>query len=231
MNFLEPGNPVRIKICGITSPADAEMAAAAGADALGFNFYRGSKRCISFEESQAWIASLAGRAFRVAVVVNAGTNELRNLRDSGCFEALQFHGDETPEFCADAGFPAWIRAVRVRSEESLREALRYDTPYLLLDAWSETAYGGTGCRLDWHLVREFVVAHPDRQVILAGGLAPENIREAIRISHPHAVDAAGGVETSPGRKDRDRVVNFVRAVRGNGDRSEGKRVQGKARRA
>ncbi len=213
MSFLDPGNPARIKICGITSPTDAEMAVAAGADALGFNFYRRSKRCVSFEESRAWIASLAGRAFRVAVVVNAEMDEVHTLRDSGCFEAVQFHGDETPEFCARAGFAAQIRAVRVKDRESLENALLYDTPYLLLDAWSETSYGGTGHLLDWNLVREFVVAQPARRVILAGGLRPENVREAIRIVHPHAVDSASGVESSPGRKARDRVVNFVRAVR------------------
>jgi phosphoribosylanthranilate isomerase len=213
MNFLEPGNPVRIKICGITSSADAELAVAAGADALGFNFYPGSKRCILFEESRGWISSLSGRAFRVAVVVNAGIDELHTLRDSGCFEAVQFHGDETPEFCAGAGFPAWIRAVRVKSKDSLREALRYDTSYLLLDAWSVAAYGGTGRRLDWELMREFVAAQPAKHVILAGGLGPENIGEAIRIVEPHAVDAASGVESSPGRKARDRVLDFVRAVR------------------
>ena len=213
MNFLDPGNPVRIKICGITRPADAEMAVAAGADALGFNFYHGSKRCIAFEENREWIGSLSGRAFRMAVVVNAGMDELRVLRDSGCFEAVQFHGDETPEVCARAGFPAWIRAVRVKSEVSLKEALQYDTPYLLLDAWSEAAYGGTGHRLDWDLVRNFVVAQPARQVILAGGLGPENVREAIRIVQPHAVDVASGVESRPGRKASDRVVDFIRAAR------------------
>ncbi len=204
---------MRIKVCGITSPADAEISVDAGADALGFNFYRGSRRYISFAESRAWIESLAGRAFRVAVVVNAAIEEVHTLRDSGCFEAVQFHGDETPEFCARAGFPAWIRAVRVRDRESLENALLYDTPYLLLDAWSETAYGGTGRRIDWELALEFVVAQPARQVILAGGLGPENVREAIRIVHPHAVDSASGIESSPGRKARDRVVDFVRAAR------------------
>jgi len=212
MSFLDPGNPVRIKICGITARADAEMAVAAGADALGFNFFRGSKRFIAFEESQAWIASLAGRAFRVAVVVNAGMDELSTLRNSGCFEAVQFHGDETPEFCADAGFPVWIRAVRVKDEQSLAMALRYDTPYLLLDTWSAAAYGGTGRSLDWDSAREFVAAQPSRRVILAGGLKPENVREAISAVHPHAVDTASGVESTPGRKDRDRVTDFIRAA-------------------
>jgi phosphoribosylanthranilate isomerase len=213
MNFLEPGNPTRIKICGITSPADAEMAVAAGADALGFNFFRGSKRCLLFEENRKWIYSLSGQIFRVAVVVNAGMDELQTLRKSGCFEAVQFHGDETPEFCERAGFSVWIRAVRVKCEESLREALRYNTSYLLLDAWSESAYGGTGRRPDWDLMREFVAAQPGRHIVLAGGLGPENVREAIRIVQPHAVDAASGVERSLGRKASDRLSDFVRAAR------------------
>jgi phosphoribosylanthranilate isomerase len=213
MNFLGTGNPVRIKICGITSAADAEMAVAAGADALGFNFYPGSKRRLVFEESRAWISSLKGRAFRVAVVVNSGMNELEALHASGCFEAVQFHGDETPELCASAGFPVWIRAVRVKDRHSLQDALRYDTRYLLLDAWSETSYGGTGSGLDWELVREFVVAQPARQVILAGGLGPKNIREAIQIARPQAVDAASGVESSPGRKSSTLVADFIKRAR------------------
>ena len=103
--------------------------------------------------------------------------------------------------------------MRVKSEESLQEALRYDTPHLLLDAWSESAYGGTGLRLDWEAMREFVVAHPARQVILAGGLGPENVSEAIQMVRPHAVDAASGVENGPGRKARNRVAEFIRAAR------------------
>jgi phosphoribosylanthranilate isomerase len=213
MNFLEPGRPVQVKICGITTEEDALMAIDAGADALGFNFFSGSKRYISFGENQAWIASLAGRAFRVAVVVNAAKDELDALRDSGCFEAVQFHGDETPELCADAGFPVWIRAVRVENEESLASALRYDTPHLLLDKWSAVAYGGTGRSVDWESAAEFVAAHPARRVILAGGLNPENVGQAIRTVRPHAVDTASGVESSPGRKDRLRVTNFIQAAR------------------
>jgi phosphoribosylanthranilate isomerase len=213
MNFLEAENSVRIKICGITNRSDAEMALAAGADALGFNFWRASKRGISLEESRAWISSLAGRAFRVAVVVNATHDELSSMRQSGCFEAVQFHGDETPEDCARAGFPVWIRAIRVKGEESLQAALHYETPYLLLDAWSNAAYGGTGLRLDWELVSEFVSAHPAKHVILAGGLGPENIRDAIRLVRPYAVDVASGVESSPGRKSRERVAEFLKAAR------------------
>jgi phosphoribosylanthranilate isomerase len=214
MNFLEAGGPVRIKICGITAKEDALMAIDAGADALGFNFFRGSKRYIPFDENQSWIGSLAGQTFRVAVVVNAKKDELTRLRESGCFEAVQFHGDETPELCADAGFPVWIRAVRVRSPQSLAHALQYETPHLLLDAWSADAYGGTGCNLDWDRAGEFVAAQPSRGVILAGGLDPENVQEAIRTVRPRAVDTSSGVESRPGHKDIHRVKAFVRAVRG-----------------
>jgi phosphoribosylanthranilate isomerase len=213
MNFLDPGNPVQIKICGISRPADADMAIAAGANALGFNFFNGSKRYVPFEKNHPWIASLAGRTFRIAVVVNAPQNELTTLRDSGCFEAVQFHGDETPEFCADAGFPVWIRAVRLRGEESFINALKYKTPYLLLDGWSPAVYGGSGRKIDWDSAGQFVAGQPTRRVILAGGLDPENVKEAIKAVRPYAVDTASGVESSPGRKDSRRVADFITAAR------------------
>ena len=213
MNFLEPGPPVRIKICGITAQEDASMAIDAGADALGFNFFRGSRRFIPFEENRSWIASLVGHAFRVAVVVNATVEELTALRESGCFEAVQFHGTETPELCATIGFPVWIRAVRMQGEHSLAQALQFNTPHLLLDAWSDVSYGGTGRNVDWGSAARFVATHPSRRLILAGGLHTGNVRAAIRAVRPHAVDAASGVESGPGRKDIRRIKDFVRAVR------------------
>jgi phosphoribosylanthranilate isomerase len=222
MNFLEPGPPVRIKICGITAPEDAFMAIEAGADALGFNFFRGSRRFISLEENRSWIAGLRGQAFRVAVVVNATVGELRALRESGCFEAVQFHGTETPELCASIGFPVWIRAVRVQGEHSLAQALRFDTPNLLLDAWSDGSYGGTGRNVDWTSAAKFVAAQPSRRLILAGGLTPDNVGDAIRAVRPHAVDVASGVESSPGRKDIRRIRDFVRAAHESLSQSEAK---------
>jgi phosphoribosylanthranilate isomerase len=213
MNFLEPGPPVRLKICGITAQEDASMAIDAGADALGFNFFRGSRRFIPFEENRSWIASLLGHAFRVAVVVNATVEELTALRESGCFEAVQFHGTETPELCATIGFPVWIRAVRMQGEHSLAQALQFNTPLLLLDAWSDVSYGGTGRNVDWGSAARFVATQPSRRLILAGGLHPGNVRAAIRAVRPHAVDVASGVESSPGRKDIRRMKDFVRGVR------------------
>lgn len=212
MSFFQPGPPVRVKICGITTPSDAEMAVDARADGLGFNFYPRSKRFLDFDKARQWIASLAGRVERIAVVVNASADEIAALRDSGCFEGIQFHGDESPEFCKEHGFGAWIRAVRVKDSMMLEQSLAYQTPFLLFDAWSPTEYGGTGRRLDWDLARRFAVAHPDRNIIVAGGLAAHNVRMGIRIVRPYGVDVCGGVESSPGIKDESLVREFVHAA-------------------
>lgn len=199
-NFFKAPPPVRVKICGITSPEDAEVAVKTGADALGFNFFSGSKRFLDFEEARGWIAALRGKTDRVAVVVNPTLDELTQLRESGCFEAVQFHGDETPEFCAASGFPTWIRAVRLKDESAFEAALAYDTPFLLMDGWSADGFGGTGQRVDWDLVRKCSLAQPHKKIILAGGLTPANVRDAVRIVRPHGVDVASGVELEPRRK-------------------------------
>ncbi len=212
MSFFAPG-PLRVKICGITNPADAETAIAAGADALGFNFYPGSKRFLPFVENRGWIAALAGRVDRVAVVVNAPPAELAALRDSGCFEAAQFHGGETPDACAAAAFPRWMRAIRVKDEASLAGVELYQTPFLLIDSWSAVSYGGTGRRLNWDVAREIVISQPGRHVVLAGGLTPDNVGEAVRIARPFGVDVAGGVEGGFRRKDEYLVREFIRAAR------------------
>lgn len=214
MSFFDPSPPLRVKICGITNLEDADIAIRAGTDALGFNFYPGSKRFIDFSEQRAWIAGLQGQVQRIAVVVNASAEEVAVLRESGCFEAIQFHGDETPEFCGASGFAHWIRAVRIKNDDSLREALTYDTPFLLLDGWSPSEYGGTGQRVNWDVAREFTLAHPERRIILAGGLTPSNVRDAVRIARPHAVDVAGGVEMEPRRKNEYLVNEFIRIARG-----------------
>lgn len=209
MSFFESGPRSQTKICGITNPADAEVCIAAGADALGFNFYAGSSRHIALEKSLPWISKLKGKVQRIAVVVNPTAEEVAALLASGGFEAIQFHGDETPDFCAQSGFEKWIRAARIKDQTAFEEALAYDTPYLLLDAFSPEAYGGTGHRLNWDAAREFVIANPDRKVILAGGLTPHNVRDAVRIVRPHAVDVASGVEMEARYKDEYLVREFI----------------------
>jgi len=147
----------------------------------------------------------------VAVVVNPEEKLLSILKDAGCFDAIQFHGDESPEFCALEGssYTYWIKALRVRNDSDLEAAGSYETPFLLLDAAVPGSYGGSGHTIDWNLASGFVVSHPEKKVILAGGLNPENVAMAVSSVHPHAVDVASGVESSPGRKDPEKVRDFI----------------------
>jgi phosphoribosylanthranilate isomerase len=211
MRLFAPGAG-RVKICGITTEADARMCVEAGADALGFNFYEKSSRHLSLAALD-WIQGLEGVADRVAVVVNASSELLETLIRSGCFEAIQFHGDETPEQCATSGAASWMKAIRAKDRETLDSALLFETPHLLLDAWSPSAYGGTGETADWTMLRDFVSEFPEKKFVLAGGLTPRNVAEAIRAVRPAAVDVAGGVESSPGRKDAAKVRDFIQAAR------------------
>jgi len=204
---------VGVKICGITSEDDASLCIEEGADALGFNFFPGSKRFIELGESIEWIRRLEGRVDRVAVVVNADEALLARLRGAGCFDLIQFHGEETPLDCESSGFRQWMRAVRAKDRETLAESLKYKTPHLLLDAWSPLAFGGTGQTADWEMIGDFSAIHSARQFVLAGGLTPGNVAEAIRVVVPAAVDVAGGVESSPRKKDRDLVRLFIEEAR------------------
>ncbi len=206
-----PGR-TRVKICGITNAEDAAMAVDAGADAVGINFFAGSKRAVKVEDVSDWVSEIP--VTRIAVVVNATPEELAAIRQADCFEGFQFHGDETPADCA-ASARRWLRAVRVKDWSSFTAALTYQTPWLLLDAFSTSGYGGTGEGVDLRLAGEFVRKERDRRVILAGGLKPGTVAEAIRIVRPHAVDVASGVETpgDPRRKDAARVRDFIQAAK------------------
>ena len=209
--------PAAPKICGITLYQDALKAIESGAGALGFNFYPPSPRSIQAEGDLGWISKLKTDyldiAF-VAVVVNPDEKLLGLLKTARIFDAIQFHGDETPEFCVAEGekFTYWIKALRVRSEEDLSMAADYKTPFLLLDAAVPGTYGGSGHTIDWNLATGFVAKHPERRLILAGGLTPANINEAVKSVRPHAVDVASGVESSPGVKDSEKVQSFITAA-------------------
>lgn len=205
---------VGVKICGITRPDDALMCVRAGADALGFNFFPGSKRHVNPAEALEWIRGLEGQVERVAVVVNASPELLQLLIGSGCFEAIQFHGDESPADCEASGAIRWIKALRMKAGDSAGTPGLYSSRDLLIDAWSPTEYGGTGLETDRGLARAVVEKFPDKRFALAGGLTPSNVAEAVRVVRPAAVDVAGGVESSPGIKDQRMVEAFVAAVRG-----------------
>lgn len=212
---------VFVKICGLTCVEDARLAIGAGADAIGINFFGGSKRYVTLAGAAPWLESLTGKTKKVAVVVNPTEEEVTALRESRIFDAIQFHGDESPGFCENCGFDVWIKAVRVLDRSSFENAIQYPTPYLLLDAWSETGWGGTGVRVDWGLVRTFVEGHPEKYVILAGGLNPSNLEDALRIVAPFGVDVASGVEVEPRRKDEYLLREFLRIARAKKEPEEG----------
>lgn len=211
-DVLCPQGRVGVKICGVTNPEDAGTAVDAGADAIGINLYPGSKRFVELDAVSDWVAGIA--AARVAVVVNADALLLDRITRAGCFDAVQFHGDETPEFCATSELP-WIRAVRVSGTEALDSALSYATNLLLLDGASDAGFGGTGVRVDLRIAAEFVRANEQRRIILAGGLKPGTVSGAVRAVHPRAVDVASGVEMdgNPRRKDPGKVRAFIEAAK------------------
>lgn len=206
---------VRVKICGITTPEDALAAIEAGAHALGFNFWPGSKRYISPEVNASWIRRLPPFVTRVAVLVNAPLDEARRIAENRAFDMVQFHGDESPEYLAEfasTGLP-FILAVRPSGGGTQPPERSWTTPYLLLDAAVPGAYGGTGQSVDLEVARAFIEANREAQVILAGGLTPENVGSAVSGTSPFAVDVASGVESAPGRKDAAKMRAFVAATR------------------
>lgn len=201
---------VRSKICGITRVEDALVAAHAGADAIGLVFYPRSPRAVTVRQAREIINALPPFVTTVGLFVNATSCEINETLDAVSLDLLQFHGDETPEDCSRYGRP-YIKALRVRPEDDIAEACRryHSASGLLLDAFVEGVPGGTGLAFDWGLVP----AELGKPIILAGGLTPENVSEAIEQVRPYGVDVSGGVERSKGIKDAHRVEAFVKAVR------------------
>ncbi len=202
---------VTVKICGITSQADALAAAKAGADAVGLMFYEGSPRCVSLEAARAIVEVLPPSVARVGVFVNAVDSVVKRVMRECTLNVLQFHGEESPEFCA--GFGAMtLKAIRVKDESSLAELERFGTDGFLLDAFSKDARGGTGEQFNWDLARQ--AAACGKPIFLAGGLTTENVAEAVRVAEPFAVDVSSGGESEPGKKDAEKMRAFVAAAKG-----------------
>lgn len=200
---------VRVKICGITNEADARAAIDAGADALGFNLWTGSKRHIVLDENACWIAALPPFVTRVAVLVNASLDEARRVAQHPAIDMVQFHGDESAEYLTEFARSSRPFIVAVRTPVA-----PLVTRHVLLDAAVPGAYGGTGQTVDFSMARDFIRGNPDANVILAGGLTPENVAQTMAQTMPYAVDVASGVESAPGRKDAAKMRAFVTAVRG-----------------
>lgn len=200
-----------IKICGITNLEDASYAAECGADALGFNFYAQSPRYVSPEDAKEIIEKIPDGITTVGVFVNHDALEVKKTVEFCGLDLIQLHGDESPEYCRRFPSSLLIKAFSPRDEDDLQKVSSYPVRAILVDAYDPSRYGGTGKRSDWRLAVRVKETHP---LIIAGGLNPNNIREAIAIVSPHAVDVNSGVESLPGRKDPQKVRAIIEVVHG-----------------
>lgn len=201
-----------IKICGITNLEDARLSVAAGADALGFNFYRPSPRYIEPQVAREIIEQLYDNVLTVGVFVNEESPALvqQIAREAGV-AALQLHGDESPDYCRELANRYVIKVLAAGNEFKPEDALSYDVEAIMLDAFDSKLRGGTGRTIDWSRARQTRNLVP--RIILAGGLTPENVGEAISTVDPYGVDACSALESTPGKKIPQRVTAFVNAVR------------------
>jgi phosphoribosylanthranilate isomerase len=204
--------PLKIKICGITNSEDARAAVEAGADALGFMFYERSPRCVTLALAAEIIRELPPFVAKVGVFVDATAEKVHRAIEECRIDTAQFHGEESPEFCGQFGVKV-IKAFRVRDRESLQALPSYRTDAWLLDSFVPGQPGGTGARFNWDLAVE--AKGLGKPVILAGGLTPANVAEAVRRVAPFGVDVSSGVESVPGKKDRQKIEAFITAARGN----------------
>ena len=200
----------RIKICGITSIADAGAAVDAGADAIGMVFYPGSPRAVTLAQAAQIARAVPPFVTLVALFVDEPAENIRRIVETLPINLIQFHGEETGEFCGQFQRP-WIKALRVQPGIDLvAHCAQYGAARaILLDSWQQGVPGGTGRTFDWDLAR----ARLPLPLVLAGGLDAGNVGAAISLLRPAAVDVSGGVEASPGRKDAGKIKRFIAAVR------------------
>lgn len=197
----------RVKICGITNLEDALSAVEAGADALGFVFYAASPRHIFPEQATRIISQLPPFVQTVGLFVNEELNTVNEVADLCRLDLVQLHGDESADYCQQISRRV-LKAFRVRSLTCLDPIKDYRVAGYLLDTFSPSFYGGTGTSFNWEIATEAVKRH--QRIILAGGLTPDNVAEAIRQVGPYGVDVSSGVEAGPGKKDREKVREFIR---------------------
>lgn len=200
---------IKIKICGITNLDDALAAADYGADALGFNFYKKSPRYIEPEKAAEIISQLPPFILPIGVFVNEREEKIRENQALTCLQTIQLHGDESPEFCRRFGGRV-IKAFQIKDKESIKHMAHYHVGAFLLDSYRDGLRGGTGVTFDWHLA---VVAKTFGRIIVAGGLTPDNVAEAVKLVQPYGVDVTGGVEREKGIKDHAKLKKFIIEVR------------------
>ena len=204
--------PVRVKICGLTDLDDARAAIDAGAHALGFIFFPGSPRYTTPAAAARIIKQLPPFISKVGVFVNEPIESIQQVARSTGVDAIQLHGEETPELCdalASEGFKV-IKAFRIKDQSSLDSLRSFSASAFLLDSYVPGQLGGTGAKFNWDLAIQ--AASFGTPIILAGGLEPENIRDAVSKVSPYGVDVSSGVESSPGKKDHARIQAFITAA-------------------
>lgn len=200
------------KVCGITNPGDTRVAVDAGADAIGLIFAESPRR-VGIEEARKVAIALPDGVLKVGVFVNAEAGEVLEVAREVGLDLAQLHGDETPETVAAirGGGLAVMKALRVRNASALAGIERYEADLYLLDAWSAELRGGTGERFDWGLAKSL---RGRDNIVVSGGLTPENVRDAIEFFEPYGVDASSSLEDAPGKKNHERVRRFVSAAKG-----------------
>ncbi len=200
----------KVKICGITNLEDALLSAKFGADALGFNFYRKSPRYISPEKAREIIKQLPPKVLKVGVFVNEGLEEICKTAEIAKLDAIQLHGEETPEFAVELKAKTnleIIKAFRVSENFKPEVVLQYAVDAVLLDAFSPKEHGGTGETFDWEIAKRVQVIFP--KMYLAGGLSVENIEQATENARPYAVDTCSSLEKIKGKKDFQKLKRFL----------------------
>ena len=201
---------LKVKICGITNLEDATVAVEAGADALGFMFYEPSPRHVTVEKVAEIVRELPTWVLKVGVFVNPDPDLVMSALGNCALNMLQFHGEESPDFCASFGVMS-MKAFRVKEAGSLAAMKNYRTDVFLLDSFVAGQNGGTGEKFNWDLAVE--AKKFGKPIFLAGGLTPRNVGQAVYEVRPFGVDVSSGVESSPGKKDHDKIWNFIQAAR------------------
>jgi phosphoribosylanthranilate isomerase len=197
---------IKVKICGITSLEDALTAIEAGADSLGFVFYSASPRNVSPEQADEIIRRLPPFVQTVGLFVDEKLTTVNDFTDRCGLDLVQLHGDEAPDYCRSVRRRV-IKAFRIKDISTLDLLPQYQVAGYLLDAWAATAHGGTGKTFNWEIAAEAV--RKGRNIVLAGGLTPENVAAAVKTVRPYAVDVSSGVESAPGRKDTHKLIEFI----------------------
>jgi phosphoribosylanthranilate isomerase len=199
----------KVKICGLTNLEDAQAAIDMGADLLGFNFFKGSKRYISPEKALAIINKLPTFVDTVGIFVNADAAHIQEIAEQGFLNWIQLHGEETPEFCDSLQWlnARTIKALRVKAADDIEIAESFYTDAILLDAYHPDEYGGTGHKFDWDMITNI-----NKRIFLAGGITPENAVKAIEVG-VYGIDICSSIESSPGKKDHEKMARLFENIK------------------